>query len=146
MLLLDANLLIYAYHAGSGEHAAAKAWVESAFSGAEAVGLPWLTILAFLCITTNQRVFERPLSIAKAQGIAASWLARPQVHPVEAGANFFNGLSTLLGPAQIKGPLVNDAAIAALAIEHGATLCTTDRDFARFPGLKWVNPLQTSKR
>ena len=146
MLLLDANLLIYAYHAGSGEHAAAKAWVESAFSGAEAVGLPWLTILAFLCITTNQRVFERPLSIAKAQGIAASWLARPQVHPVEAGANFFNVLSTLLGPAQIKGPLVNDAAIAALAIEHGATLCTTDRDFARFPGLKWVNPLQTSKR
>lgn len=146
MLLLDANLLIYAYHAGSDEHAAAKAWVESAFSGAEAVGLPWLTILAFLRITTNQRVFERPLSMAKAQGIAASWLARPQVHPVEAGANFFNILSALLGPAQIKGPLVSDAAIAALAIEHGATLCTTDRDFARFPGLKWVNPLRTKKQ
>ena len=146
MLLLDANLLIYAYHAESGEHAAAKVWVESAFSGAEAVGLPWLTILAFLRITTHHRVFERPLSMAKAQGIAASWLERPQVHAVEAGASFFTVLSKLLGPAQIKGPLVSDAAIAALAMEHGATLCTTDRDFARFPGLKWVNPLQTSKR
>ena len=146
MLLLDANLLIYAYHAESGEHAAAKVWVESAFSGTEAVGLPWLSILAFLRITTHHRVFERPLSMAKAQGIAASWLERPQVHAVEAGANFFTVLSKLLGPAQIKGPLVSDAAIAALAMEHGATLCTTDRDFARFPELKWVNPLQTSKR
>ena len=146
MLLLDANLLIYAYHAESGEHAAAKVWVESAFSGTEAVGLPWLTILAFLRITTHHRVFERPLSMAKAQGIAASWLERPQVHVVEAGANFFAVLSQLLGPAQIKGPLVSDAAIAALAMEHGATLCTTDRDFARFPELKWVNPLQAQKR
>lgn len=142
MLLLDANLLIYAYYSDSDEHAGAKAWVQSAFSGAEAVGLPWLTILAFLRITTNQRIFERPLSMAKAQSIAASWLERPQVHTVEAGANFFNVLSKLLGPAQIKGPLVTDAAIAALAIEHGATLCTTDRDFARFSGLKWINPLQ----
>ena len=142
MLLLDANLLIYAYHAESREHAAARAWVESAFSGAEAVGLPWQTILAFLRITTHQRIFERPLSINKAQSIAASWLERPQVHPVEAGANFFDLLSGLLQPAQIRGALVSDAALAALAIEHGATLCTTDRDFARFPGLKWTNPLQ----
>ncbi len=142
MLLLDANLLIYAYHAESEEHAAAKVWVEGVFSGAEAVGLPWQTILAFLRITTHQRIFERPLSMNKAQGIAASWLERPQVHPVEAGANFFSVLSGLLRSAQIKGALVSDAAIAALAIEHGATLCTTDRDFARFPGLKWANPLQ----
>jgi toxin-antitoxin system PIN domain toxin len=141
MLVIDANLLIYAYHAESAEHAAARAWLEGIMSGTEAVALPWLSILAFLRITTHQRIFERPLSMIQAQEFVASWLERPQVHAVEAGADFFAILSTLLASAQIKGAMVSDAALAALAIEHGATLYTTDRDFARFPGLKWVNPL-----
>lgn len=144
MLLIDANLLIYAYHAESAEHAAAKAWMEKAFSGSEPVGLPWQSILAFLRITTHNRVFQKPLSIGKARSLVEQWLVRPQVHTVEAGADFFATLSGLLEPAQIRGAMVSDAALAALAIEHGATLYTTDRDFARFPGLRWVNPLQAA--
>ena len=140
--MLDANLLIFAYHAESEEHVAAKAWVEAVLSGTEAVGLPWQTILAFLRITTHHRIFERPLSMRKAHGIVARWLDRPQVYPLEAGSNFFGVLSGLLESDQIKGALVSDAALAALAIEHGATLCSTDRDFARFEGLTWINPLR----
>ena len=142
MLLLDANLLIYAYHAESREHRAAKSWVEHTLSGGEPVGLPWLTVLGFLRIMTHPRVFERPLPMSKAQRIVASWLDRRHVYPVEAGDNFFHILSGLLEPAQIRGALVSDAALAALAIENGATLCSTDRDFARFAALRWVNPLQ----
>ena len=141
MVLLDANLLIYAYHAEQEQHAEARAWLERAFAGAEPIGLPWQTVLAFLRITTHNRIFERPLSMAKAQRIAASWLDQPQVHAIVAGPQFFSVLSTLLASGQIHGPLVTDAALAALAIENGATLCTMNRDFARFPGLKWVNPL-----
>ena len=111
-------------------------------SGSEAVAPPWLSIIAFLRITTHRRIFERPFSMAQARDFVAAWLKRPQVHAVEAGADFFAILSTLLAAAQIKGALVSDAALAALAIEHGATLCSTDRDFARFPGLKWANPVR----
>ena len=141
MLMLDANLLIYAYHVEHEQHAAARAWLEHAFAGHEPIGLPWQTLLAFLRITTNHRVFERPLAMAKAQQIAAGWLDHPGVHVTPHGENFFAVLSSLLRPAQVRGPLVTDAALAALAITSGATLCTTDRDFARFPGLKWINPL-----
>lgn len=144
MLLIDANLLIYAYNAESAEHAGAKVWLENVMSGSEVVALPWLSILAFLRITTHQRIFDRPFSMDQARDFVASWLERPQVHALEAGAGFFAILSTLLTSAQIKGALVSDAALAALAIEHGATLCSTDRDFARFPGLKWINPLKQS--
>lgn len=142
MLLIDANLLIYGYHAESAEHAAAKVWLEDVMSGSETVALPWPSVLAFLRITTHQRIFERPLSMDQAREFVASWLPRPQVHAVEAGADFFAIFSTLLATAQIKGALVIDAALAALAIEHGATLCSTDRDFVRFPGLRWTNPLK----
>ena len=142
MLMLDANLLIYAYHEEAQEHESARKWVEEIFSSSELVGLPWQSILAFLRITTHPRVFERPLLMSNAQSIVASWLDRPQIHAIEAGATFFDVLSGLLGVAQIRGALVSDAAIAALAIEHGATLCTTDRDFARFPGLRYINPLR----
>lgn len=146
MLLIDANLLIYAYHAESAEHAAAKVWLEDVMSGSETVALPWLSVLAFLRITTHQRIFERPLSMEQARDFVASWLQRPQVHAVEAGADFFAIFSALLASAQIKGALVTDAAQAALAIEHGATLCSTDRDFARFPGLRWINPLKQARQ
>ena len=142
MLILDANVLIYAYRSEEAQHAVARAWLEQAFAAPQPVGLPWQTILAFLRITTNQRIFERPLPMAKAQKIVASWLDLPQIHAIEAGVHFFATLSTLLDAAQIRGPLVTDAALAALTIENGATLCTTDRDFARFPGLKWINPLR----
>ena len=142
MLMLDANVLIYAYRSEEKQHAAARAWLERVFAGPEPVGLPWQTMLAFMRITTNHRIFERPLPMQTAQRIVAGWLDHPQVHVIEAGAHFFSVLSSLLESAQIRGPLVTDTALAALAIENGATLCTTDCDFARFAGLKWLDPLR----
>ena len=141
MLILDANLLIYAYHAQQPQHPLARAWLEQTFAAAQPIGLPWQTLLAFLRITTHARIFERPLSMARAQQIVASWLEHPRVHVVEPGAGYFAVLANMLTAGQVRGPLVTDAALAALAINSGATLCTTDHDFARFPGLKWVNPL-----
>jgi hypothetical protein len=112
------------------------------FSGHDLVGLAWQNILAFLRIGTNPRVFEQPLSIAEGAAIVSSWLAVPVVTIVTPGDRHWSILRALLGPAQVYGPLVMDAAVAALAIEHGATLCTTDRDFSRFPGLRVTNPLE----
>ncbi len=101
----------------------------------------WLTVWAFLRISTNPRVFERPLSMAEAEGHVSSWLAQPAAGLLEPGDRHWEILRGLTHAGQTSGPLVMDAALAAIAIEHGATLCTTDRDFARFPGLRWTNPL-----
>ena len=141
MLILDANLLIYAYHAQQPQHPLARAWLEQTFAAAQPIGLPWQTLLACRRITTPARIFERPLGMARAQQIVGSWLEHPRVHVVEPGAGYFAVLSNLLAAGQVRGPLVTDAALAALAINSGATLCTTDHDFARFPKLKRVNPL-----
>ncbi len=141
MTLVDANVLLYAYHPRAAHHERCRAWVEAEFSSGAAVRIPWATILAFLRIATNPRVFERPLTIAEAEAAVSSWLALPSVSPVDPGERYWDVLRGLLHAAQVTGPLVTDAALAALAIEHGATLCTTDRDFARFPGLRTLNPL-----
>jgi hypothetical protein len=96
---------------------------------------------AFLRLSTNARVFERPLSVSEAASAVTAWLAQPCAGVVEPGERHWSILRELLEVGQASGPLVMDAAVAALAIEHGATLYTTDRDFARFPALKWRNPL-----
>jgi toxin-antitoxin system PIN domain toxin len=96
---------------------------------------------AFLRIATNPRVFEHPLSIAEAERAVSSWLAQAVAGILEPGERHWEILRELIRSGQTAGPLVVDAALAAIAIEHGATLCTTDRDFARFPGLAWMNPL-----
>lgn len=141
MTLVDANVLLYAYHPRAVQHDRCRAWVEAEFSSGAAIRIPWATIVAFLRIGTNPRVFERPLTIAEAEVAVSSWLALPSVSPVDPGERYWDVLRDLLHRAQVTGPLVTDAALAALAIEHGATLCTTDRDFARFPGLRTLNPL-----
>ena len=142
MILVDGNLLLYAYHPRAEQHAASRRWLEGALSGADLVRFAWVTVWAFLRIGTNPRVFERPLTVAEAEAAVSSWLAQPAAGILEPGERHWEILTTLLREGQTTGPLVMDAAIAALAIEHGAVLCTTDRDFARFPGLKWMNPLQ----
>jgi toxin-antitoxin system PIN domain toxin len=142
VILLDANLLLYAYHAKSPQHAPARKWLEESLSGSEPVGLCWQTVLAFVRISTNHRVFERPLAAAEAGAIVSAWLALPVVVMLAPGERYWGILNGLLTSAQVAGPLVTDAALAALAIEHGTTLCTTDRDFSRFPGLKTLNPLE----
>lgn len=143
MILVDANLLLHAYNPRSVEHDGARNWLESILSGPELVRFAWLTLWAFLRIATNPRVFERPFSMGEAEAVVSSWLAQPAVGVLDPGERHWPIFRSLVEGDQISGPLVTDAAIAAIAIEHGATLCTTDRDFARFAGLSWKNPLRT---
>jgi toxin-antitoxin system PIN domain toxin len=142
MILVDANLLLHAYNPRSAHHEAARRWLEAALSGRERVRFAWMTLWAFLRISTNPRVFERPLTIAQAEAIVSSWLEQPGAGLLEPSERHWELFRSLTGPGQVSGPLVMDAALAAIALEHGATLATTDRDFARFGGLKWANPLE----
>ncbi len=141
MILVDANLLLYAYHPRAERHEPSRVWLEAALGGTELVRFAWLTLWAFLRIGTSSRVFEYPLSTAEAGTAISSWLAQPAAGILEPGERHWDILRGLMREAQTTGPLVMDAVVAAIALEHGATLCTTDRDFARFPGLKWMNPL-----
>lgn len=141
MKLLDANLLIYAVDDRSRLHARARNWLEDQLSGAETVAFAWLALIAFLRVTTNPALPSPPLDPTGALDIMDEWLARSNttvVHPTERHARV---LRQLLEPLGTAGNLTNDAHLAALAIEHGADLCSADVDFARFPGLRWVNPL-----
>jgi len=139
--LVDANLLIYAYHPRAEQHERSRAWLEATLSGAELVRFAWLTLWAFLRISTNPRVFERPLSVSEAEAAISSWLAQPSAGVLEPGERHWDILRSLVREGQAAGPLVMDAVLAAIALEHGATLYTTDRDFSRFPRLRWSNPL-----
>ena len=141
MILVDANVLLYAYHRKAEQHDASRRWLEATLSSPELVRFAWLTLWAFVRIGTNPRVFERPLSISEAQATVSSWFAQPNVGILEPGERHWQILQGLLREGQTTGPLVMDAVLAAIAIEHGATLCTTDRDFSRFSTLKWTNPL-----
>jgi toxin-antitoxin system PIN domain toxin len=141
MMLIDTNLLLYAYDSNASRHAAAREWLEDVFSKQEAVRLAWIVILAFLRITTHPAILLRPLALEEAIATVQEWLGRPNVRILWPTERHWDILRKLLPEAQAKGPLVTDAHLAALAIEHGAILCTNDRDFARFPGLKWINPL-----
>jgi toxin-antitoxin system PIN domain toxin len=143
LILVDANLLLYAYHPQDERHAAARAWLEGVLSGVVPVRFAWLTLWAFLRISTNPRVFERPLLPSEAEAAVASWLERQVASILEPEERYWEILRSLLRGDQVRGPLVMDAALAALALEHGATLHTTDADFSRFSGLSWRNPLAT---
>ena len=140
MILVDANILLYAYQPRSEKHERCRAWVAEAFSGSEPVCLSWFTLLAFIRISTSPRIFEQPLRPAEAVTVVSAWLQRPSVSVIEAGERCWEIFRQLLVEGQVSGPLVMDAFLAALAIENGATLVTTDRDFARFPKLKLLDP------
>jgi hypothetical protein len=140
MILVDANVLLHAYDPRSQHHERCRTWVEKALSGEEAVCISWVTLLAFIRISTNPRVYETPLTIAEAVAIVASWLEREAFSVLEAGEQAWEILKGLLVEAQVSGPLVMDAFLAALALENGATLATSDRDFSRFPKLRTSDP------
>jgi toxin-antitoxin system PIN domain toxin len=141
VILLDANILLYAYNRSSEHHEPARRWLEDALTGSMPVAFCWPTILAFLRIATNPRAFTRPLPIVEASSIVESWLAAPVATLVLPTDCHWQVLTRLLVTGQASGPLVSDAHLAALAIEHGATLVTNDRDFSRFPGLRVEFPL-----
>ena len=142
MKLFDANILLYAYDSSSSHHEVCRVWLESAFNAEEMIALPWQTVLAFVRISTNPRAVKVPLSSANACAIVGTWLERPNVVVINAADRFWNILRQQILDAQVSGPLVTDAALATLAIEQGATLCSTDRDFRRFQGLKLIDPIQ----
>ena len=141
MILIDANLLLYAYHPQADQHEASRAWLESILSGTELVRFAWLTLWAFLRISTNPRAFERPLTMTEAETVVKTWLSQPHVGILDPGDRHWDILRGLMRKGQTIGPLIMDAVLASIALEHGAILHTTDRDFSRFPGLKWTNPL-----
>lgn len=142
MILIDANLLLYAHSSSSPHHQRARVWLEQVLSKPEPVRLSWMTILAFLRIGTDPRAYREPLSITEALGFVSGWIAQPAVEVLEPGDRHLSILNALLPASQARGPLVMDGHLAALAIEHGAVLHTTDKDFARFEGLRVVNPLE----
>jgi len=140
LILFDANVLLYAYHARSPQHAACRELLERSLSSADPMALAWQSVVAFLRIGTNPRVFTRPFTRTEATAIASSWLERPNAVLLEPGDRYWEILRGLVESGKVSGPLMSDAALAALAIEHGATLCTTDRDFARFKELSVLDP------
>jgi uncharacterized protein len=140
--LLDANILLYAYNLDSPHHDVCRIWLEAAFNGAEPVALPWQTLLAFIRISTHPRAVAQPLAVSQACVIVDRWLQQPNVTTLEPTERFWPILREQLLDGRITGPLVTDAALSALALEHGAVLCSTDRDFRRFSGLALVDPLE----
>jgi toxin-antitoxin system PIN domain toxin len=143
VIVLDANILLYAWDSTAKLHAQARAWIESSFSSGSHVGIPWQSAGAFLRIVTNTRFPGDRYTIEEAVAIVETWCEQPNVHLLVPGDRHWDSLRRTLLEGQCSGPLVTDAQLAALTIEHGGTLYTTDRDFARFPGLRWTNPLAT---
>ena len=141
MIVPDVNLLVHAHDAGSRRHAAARRWWEGLMNGTVTVGLPWAAILGFVGVTTDRTILDRPLDAYGAFARVRSWLDRPQTAIVHPGERHADILFDLLDEAGTAADLTAAAHLAALAIEHQAELHSTDADMARFPGLRWRNPL-----
>jgi len=141
VILIDGNILLYAYDAGSPRNQAARQWLETTLGQEPDVRFGLVTLLAFARIGTDPRVFERPLPVSDAITIVRTWLARPNVSVATPSERHWPILAKLVVGGKARGALVMDAHLAALAIEHGATLMTTDRDFGRFPGVRFRDPL-----
>jgi toxin-antitoxin system PIN domain toxin len=140
-VLLDANVLLYSVDESSPHHGHCRDWVRAAFTGQRRIALPWQTIGAFLRIATHPRVFSRPLSSADAWSIVEQWLGAPISWVPPATERTAIILGDLINGVDLRGDLVTDTQLAALAIEHGLSVVSVDSDFARFGGLRWINPL-----
>jgi len=141
LILVDANILLYAEDSLSPLHQQARIWWDDQLSRSEPVGLCWTVLSAFIRIGTNPRVFEHPLSLAQALARVQSWLDQPCTRVISPTEGHWTLFRQMLTDGQAVANLVTDAHLAALAIEHGCELASTDSDFARFPKLKWINPL-----
>jgi toxin-antitoxin system PIN domain toxin len=141
VILVDANLLLYAANQSAPEHEAARTWLDDRLNGSARVGLPWPSLLAFVRIAANPLVLRHPVSPAAAWRQVEEWLTCEPAWIPSPGAAHQSILAPLLAASWMTSRLVPDAHLAALAIEHGLTLCSTDGDFGRFEGLTWQNPL-----
>lgn len=140
-MLLDANLLLYAVHERAVQHRAAATWLTDRLNGSRRVGLPWQSLVAFLRISTHPRAFEQPLDAATSWARVSDWLAAPAAWIPQPGPKHAELFGELATRHDVRGNLVPDAQLAALALEHGLTVCSTDTDFARFTEVSWENPL-----
>jgi toxin-antitoxin system PIN domain toxin len=140
-MLVDANVLLYAVDERSRAHAAARGWLEAALNGSRRVALPWQSLLAFVRIVTHPRALPAPLAPADAWSFVAEWLDAPAAWVPQPGRGYRDILGRLVRDLDLRGNLVSDAALAALALEHGLAIVSADSDFARFPGLTWLNPV-----
>jgi toxin-antitoxin system PIN domain toxin len=144
VILVDVNLFVYSWDAGAQQHEAARTWLDARLSEPARVALPWESTLGFLRAVTNPRNFERPASVAAAWTQVREWLSCENVWIPSAGEEHGAILGALPGELGGGPKLIPDAHLAALAIEHGLVLCSTDGDFARFPGLRWMNPIRVA--
>ena len=143
MIFIDANLLIYAVNADAPLHLQAKTWVQETLNGRRgAVALSWFSLVAFVRIITNSRIIVAPRSLEEALQLVNAWLALPAVRLIEPGPGHAHHFEAICRATKAQGNLVTDAHLAALAIEHGLELASCDTDFEKFPGLRWINPLQ----
>jgi len=145
VILVDANILLYAEDQLSPHHAAAREWWDAELSGASPVCLCWSVLGAFIRISTNSRVFEHPLSLDQALSRVQSWMDQPSVRIVHSSERHWSLFRNMLQDGQAVANLVTDAHLAALALEMGCELISTDSDFSRFPGIRWRNPLKQSR-
>ena len=150
MILVDANILLFAVDSASRFHSTAAEWLSIRLNGPSRVGLPWQSLLAFVRIATNPRAADHPFTPDQAWSYVSEWLSADTAwipQPTDRHAEVLGGLITAY---QLRGNLISDAALAALAIEHGLTVCSADTDFARFSEIRWQNPfdpsLQTDER
>lgn len=140
MILVDANILLYAEDSTSEHHEAAREWWDEQLSGSEPVGLCWPVLSAFIRISTNARLHQRPLTLKEAIERVQSWLDQSCVRIVQPTDQHWMFFQKMLRGGSAVGNLVSDAHLAALAAEHNCVLQSTDADFSRFRGLKWKNP------
>ena len=144
MILVDANLLLYAYDSESPHHEPSRNWLEATLSSGRPVRFALVTLLAFARIASDRRIYTHPLSPGKACSLIETWLAQPNVRLLQPGPRAWRHLSRMCEEGQARGAMVIDAHLAALAMEHGASIATSDRDFMRFPDVRIVNPVAAS--
>ena len=140
-MLIDANLLVYAVTRSASQHRAAAAWLHGALTGERRVGLPWESLLGVVRITTNPRIYSRPVGPDDAWSLIDDWLALPTVWIPQPTEQHSVVLGSLIRNHHLGGDLVPDAHLAAIAIEHGLEVYSADTDFARFTEVRWVNPI-----
>lgn len=140
-MVVDVNVLVYAVHSGAPQHQAARDWIAGELAQHHRVALPWQSLGGFVRVVTHPRILPRPLSSEQAWGVVEDWLDAPGAWTPTPGDAYDRILGALLCKYRLTGDLVPDAMLAALAVEHGLPLCSTDTDFARFSELRWFNPV-----
>ncbi len=140
-MIIDANILLYARNVADPRHDLARTWLEGALNGSTRVGLPWWTLTAFVRIATNARAFPVPLTAEEAAHQVDEWLDAPRAWIAQPSTEYRQVFTSLVRDHDVRGPLVSDAQLAALAIDHGVPVISTDADFARFRAVEWIDPL-----